>query len=302
MKQTRSKEPPETDATVPDGLGRRRAVGRSRTRSRVLWTVLGIVVALALVSVAWFVMQSPLLRVSFEVVGAPPATHDRLVSALSALAVAKSPIIAAIGPDHLLVWMGADNAEVRVRVDTMLIAAASKLSFWDRRVTIAATVRDIMGVWCPIEPNIASSSAASLTQGGVHKPRPEESCYGFDEEGVLLARVPRTEGSLIMVITDESGTPRILGQRIIPNPAWIGRLDETLQAITESGEQVARVTIREQGLHEWAATLVSGPKLSFSFDFVPQDLAATLRKLKIEVPFEKISVVDFRVPGRLYYR
>ncbi|MDO8469783.1 MAG: hypothetical protein Q7S84_02045 [bacterium] len=298
MKRKRSNGPPETEATVPDGLGRRRTVRPSQKRSGVLWAILGVAVTLAVIGVAWFVMTSPLLRVSFEVVGAPPAAHERLISALSALAVAKSPVLAVLGPDHLFVWMGADNAEVRVRVDTMLIAATSKLLFWDRRVTITATVRTIAGVWC------AASTSTSPSAGTAN------NCFGFDEEGILLAQVPRTEGSLILVITDESGTQRVLGQRIMPNPAWVGRMDETLQAITESGEQVLRVMIREQGLHEWEATLAStklstgtsGPTLLFSFDFVPQDLAATLRKLKTEVLFEKLTTIDFRIPGRLYYR
>lgn len=296
MKRKKSNKPPEAEAAVPDGLGNRAARHRPRRGRRILWAACSVVAALALVGAAWFVTASPLLRVSFVVrglptdqaglpagrQGAPPAAHERLVSALTALAVAKSPALATLGPDHLFMWMGADDSGVRVRVDNTLIVAASRISVWERLVTITATARAIAGVWCP------------TNQAAV--------CYGFDEDGVLLAQVPRTEGSLILVITDESGASRVLGQRIMPNPDWVGRLRETLGAVRESGEQAARIAVREQGLHEWVVTLISGPEALFSFDFVPQDLAAALRKLKLEVSFDKVSSVDFRVPGRLYYR
>jgi hypothetical protein len=249
----------------------------------------GLIVLLAggaAVGTLAFLDRSPFFRVTFVENDLAPDAGSKLLALLTAQAVGRSPGAASLGADHLLVWKGMDGEEVKLLLGSAVYLVTPELSWKDRTVTVSATRQEFWGVWCAEVPT---------TQGA-------GKCYGFDKNGILVAAAPRTSGSLILTVHDASGNPRVLGQRVVPDEVWMGRLSETLRAIEGASERVTRVMVREQSLHEWTASLASGPTLEFSFDFVPEKLTETIRKLGKEVPFGTLSRVDFRVPGRLYYR
>lgn len=264
----------------------RRAKPRAVRVSVLVGGLLALLAGGAAVGTLAFLDRSPLFRVSFSESNLAPDTGPKLLALLTREAVQRSPGAASLGTDHLFVWDGMDGEEVKLLLGNAMYRVTPELSWKDRTVTVSATKQELWGVWC-------AEVLATRDPGG---------CYGFDRDGVLVAAVPRTSGSLILTVHDASGSPRVLGQRVVPDEAWMGRLSETLRAVEGAGERVTRVTVREQSLHEWTASLASGPTVEFSFDFVPEKLTETIRKLGAEVPFGTLSRIDFRVPGRLYYR
>ncbi len=268
------------------GESARRAKPRAVRVAVLAWSLVALLVGGAAVGAFAFLDRSPLFRVSFSESNLAPDTGPKLLALLTAQAVGQSPRAASLGADHLLVWNGMDGEEVKLLLGSAVYRVTPELSWKNRTVAVSATKQELWGVWC---------AEAPAEQGAGR-------CYGFDKDGILVAAVPRTSGSLILTVHDVSGRPRVLGQRVVPDEVWMRRLSETLRAVEDTGERVTRVTVREQSLHEWTASLASGPILEFSFDFMPEKLTETIRKLGMEVPFGTLSRIDFRVPGRLYYR
>jgi hypothetical protein len=254
---------------------------RPRRRRRLFWFTFGTgVLTLAVLGGLFYVLRNlAWFKVAnFEVVGTSVPTSE-VVNALK-VSRAGDGLGALLGPDNTLFWQFAGQPDV-----ALLLPLIDRLNvqpnLFSRTVKISATDRTLWAIVCE--------------SGGA-------SCYAVDQSGIVFARVPDTEGVLILKIADANNRNLILGESFLPSADWLKNLTSVLNALNTSGYPVAGVTLDDFGTREWHALLASGIMMDFSFDFAPADFRSVLAGLKTQINLAKVKDIDFSVPQRIYYK
>ncbi len=256
-------------------------VSRPRRKRRLFWLIFGVGALLvvlvgglfyALRNVAWFQVAK------FDVTG----TSLPADSVLSALKVAEtgSGLRGLLGSANILFWQFGRQPDVSLSLP-LVASLGIEPDLFARTVKVSATDRTLWGMVCE--------------SGGV-------TCYGVDQNGIVFAHVPQTEGVLILKVTDANDRALILGEPFLPSPSWLQNFMGVLNTLATSGYPVASIAIDDFTTHAWHATLASGQTMDFSLDFVPANFRSVLSELKTEINFAKTMDIDFSVPQRIYYK
>lgn len=262
----------------------RHSLDRQRLRvhkKRFWWLIGGLIACVAcIVGLLWVLYYAAFFKVSsITIEGADRVTQEAVSRALFS-SVPRSWFQGSLGPDHVLFWSLSDkHLDVRP-----IMAELSSVSFETgiaaRAVRIKVVERQPFGIWCPSE----------------------DACVTFDREGIIFAPAPRTFGTLLLKIDGITGLMPVKGQPLFRDPAWLSRINETLDALQQSGLPAKTVSVHALALREWEAVTPSGVRLLFSFDFMPPQLSAVLSDFREKEKLDTLSYVDFRVPGRMYYK
>lgn len=255
---------------------------RLRSRRKRFWLSLAGLSACVtlLLGFLWVLYYAAFLQVSSVTIeGTARVTQENVYRALFS-SVPRSWFQGSLGPDRVLFWsLSEKNPDAR-RIMPELSSVLFETGLMNRAVRIRVTERQPFGIWCPSE----------------------ESCVVFDREGIVFAPSPRTFGTLLLKIDGTTGTMPVMGQSLFRDAEWLPRIIATLDALQQSGLPAKAVRVRPVALREWEAVTPSGARLIFSFDFVPQQLAGVLSDFSGKEKLDTLSYVDFRVPGRMYYK
>ncbi len=257
------------------------ATRRKRAR-RVFWYwILGVTFLIViLIGCAYGVLRGSWFKVrDFKVEGSREVSREELVSALS-IRMLTVPWRGWIGPNNILFWEFGSVPERLERYPNLKnIAVVSR--FFSRNVDILVEERKPHGILCELS---------------------ETRCYLMDDEGVLYASAPSTEGTLILTIHDKNQRVPLLGIPFLPDYSWIQNMFLTLNTLKDEGFIPLRVTLDDLSLRAWSAEIAEGPTLLFALDFVPENLNSVLRSLSNKLDFSKVRSVDLQVPNRIYYQ
>ncbi len=256
-------------------------LSRPRRKRRLFWPIFISAVLLliaaggsfyALRNLSWFRVTD------FKVAGTSLPSED----VLKAVQVSETGggLRGFLGPENIFFWQF--NRTPNVSLALPLVASLSVESdLFARTVQVKATDRTLWAVVCEGDG---------------------ASCYAVDDTGIVFASVPDTEGVLILKITDGNDRTLVLGEPVLPEPAWVQNLMSVLNVLQTSGYQVASVRFDDFGTRTWHAVLASGLTMDFSFDFTPDDFRSVLALLKTKIDITKTTDVDFSVPQRIYYK
>src|SRR3989344_2820034 len=137
-------------------------------------------------------------------------------------------------------------------------------------------------------------------------PLVSEGCFLADAHAVIFAVAPETEGTVIMTVLDAEGTAVPLGQVALP-PDTLAALQLIWETFRSSVQVSARHVFRRPGGIVTVETF-EGWEAVFSLDpnYPVAAQTTALRELlaKELEPAERrgISLIDLRIPGRIYYR
>ncbi len=255
---------------------------KKRRRIRPFWWWIGglLILGALLIGVLYLLVYAGFLQVrTVTVLGAHLNAPSDVELAVTRELEDRS-LRALLGPDHILFWalgrkevppspLLADLSSIGVQVDLL-----------NRMVTINVHERQAIGVWCS----------------------GETACYSFDASGTLFAQAPDVFGSLLLRVDDESGRVLSVGQPALPDPTWLPNLLQTLDGFRGSGIAVTGIHIKDLSVREWQADTSVGPVFYFSLTSVPSDFTGTLKDLPTRVNLSTLTYLDFRVPGRIYYK
>lgn len=250
-------------------------------RKKFWWLIAGLFSCVAvIIGFLWTIYYAAFFKISsITIEGAEHVSNQAVYEALFS-SLPRSWFQGSLGPDHVLFWsLSKENPDVR-SIMAELSSVRLESGFFDRAVRILVVERQPFGIWCPSE----------------------EVCMVFDKDGIAFAFAPRTFGTLLLKIDGATGLIPIVGQPIFRNVEWLPRIIKTLDALKNAGLPAKAVYIRAIALREWEAVTPSGVRLLFSFDFVPQQLSAVLSDFRDKEKLDTLSYVDFRVPGRMYYK
>ena len=222
-----------------------------KVRGRFLWWTGGLLfAALVVVGGTYLLFHAEFLKATVAVSGMRLTDESSVLKELIANRFDSGALREFMGPDNVLFWYFGGAEDSLASLLPAIQSEKTRVNVFARSVTVDVTERTLVGVWCVI--------------GG--------ECYGFDKDGVIFMSVPETSGSLILRVTDENPGIKVPGQRVLPEPDWLGRFLTAIEAVKGSLGGIAAVTVHNVTLHEWRLTLA------------------------------KLSYIDFRVPNRIYYK
>lgn len=211
-------------------------------------------------------LRSPFFQVkNIEINGLKSFTKEEFISNIKT-ASHNEFMAAVLGGDNYLLWFE------KVRYDNPAIVNMTiKRDFWNRKLIFNVDERKPYGIWC------------------------FETCYWFDEKGVLFKEAPQTEGSLIYKITDS-------GAKTDAQPFKFENVMKTLGILKERQIPVRNIKIDEK-LQELSLQSYEGAAMVFSLRFDPTaTLISALDTVVKKLGFKNIKYLDLTVENRIYYK
>ncbi len=236
----------------------------------------------------WFILRSPFFRVNqIAIAGNSTVASSDIIALLQGSVLrsgdsmmnGNSGIKAHLGTRNMLVWPGSLPTNDLAVIPQLASINIAK-DYFSHTVTARVAERQPFGIWCLM---------------------PDDSCYWFDDTGVIFQRTFDTEGSLLSSVHDYSQTALGLGGTILP-AEFVGNMLSILNVIKESGISAKEIALNNIGLQEIDITTYNGPALYFSLRFPADEDLTVLQSLMVMPKFAKLQYVDFRVENRAYYK
>lgn len=264
---------------------------RSRRRRRFIAVSFFLLVYLAILGCLRLILWTPVFKLkSFEIAGAVSVTKEDLVNFL------RQKVLDAewkhiLGFDNILVWPETLSPEKASHLLPALKNLKIHRNYRERSVRLEVEERNPFGIWCLMKPET-----------------PE--CFWFDEEGVILARAPLAEGSLIPSVNDYSQGKIMAGGKVLPG-GQIQNFFSILRVIAAARMEVKEIRLEDAALSEikvltyGGPTRAAGPELYFSLRFPATSALAVLNSFRSATGtsgLEKLEYIDFRAENRAYYK
>jgi len=257
-----------------------------------IWLTIFVLLILIVSGIFYFIFNSEVLKVkkidyeySNNYLNSSSSsgffTNNYLISSLTTQIVKNQKILGYLGSDNILFWFFGKNNELINR--NMLPSVKSvkiETNVVDRQLDIKVREKELSGVIC----------------------NPKNKCFAFDDEGIIFAPAPDVKGSLILKINDSNNRPLTAGEKFLPREHWINNMIKVIEVLKNNDLNIERIEIRDMELEEWEATISSGLKFIFNFNFVPEDFNEVIRTLKEKSDFSQMDYFDMRVENRIYYK
>jgi len=179
-----------------------------------------------------------------------------------------------LGNKNLLVW-DVNNPDLS---RTAFAEAIIKRDWLRQSIVINIQERKQLAIWCDKNDN----------------------CYWMDKEGLLFENAPRTEGSLILTVSDISDNAAIKNTKVVEE-RFASNLAVILDGLKKLRVSIKKITFNRE-LQEIHAETYSGPNLLFSIRLDPTFNLESLQSLQEKLNFKDINYIDLRVENRIFYK
>lgn len=283
----------------------------SRTFRFTIWIPLLIISVLVLI----FATDVAVPR-TYVVEGAQVLSVDEIAQMTREQITA--PLISSWLPGNL-VFFPDNNAEESLASAFPRIAAIDvRRNIRERSVVIELRERTTHAIYCAgseivPEPEEGESDEEDETAAPAQQEEHElgefpelrtEACYLMDATGVAFANAPETEGSLIMTVIDGTSGEVFHGSQVLSEKV-LDEMNITWETFTSGIAVKPRRVLRRAGGIITIETF-EGWEAVMSLDHPLEPQVVALRELiakELDVTERRsITVIDLRVPGRIYYR
>ena len=265
---------------------------KKKERRRRLWwlAVVVIVFGVGLFGV-WVVELSPIFHINrFAVTGnSAVASADILTLLQASMSRHRTLAFSLLGIDNMLAWPKA-LATSDVALIPQLADVALQKNYGGHTLAAAVTERVPLAIWCEMPPADANGN-----------PSGDESCFWFDDTGMLFQKAFDTEGSELFAVHDYTQTGLGVSGKILPD-MFVPNLISVLGAIKTSGLTIKEVAQNDLSLEEIDVSTYNGPVLYFSLRFSAAEDVPVLEQLMQKPDFNSLHYVDFRTENRAYYK
>lgn len=275
---------------------------RKRIRAYIL-TALGLLVLYGLFFVAqWFVLHSPVFRVDSVVVtgNSSVASSDIIALAEASADPRDHPLRASLTFSNMLLWPDSIASGDLAMIPQLASATISK-DYFSHTITITATERSPIGVWCFSAPPGAATTAEGSDVASTTAFNADAPCYWFDDTGTIFQKADDTQGSLVSVVYDTAQSPRGLNEKVLSDE-FLPNLLSVMNVLQESGLQVRAIELNDLALAEVDVLTVNGPTIYFSLQFPSDEYLPVIQKLMLQPNFDDLQYIDCRTENRLFYK
>ncbi|MDO8430166.1 MAG: hypothetical protein Q7S73_02260 [bacterium] len=233
-----------------------------------------LAIFLVLIGIFYIIFFSPIFKVrGFKISGQNRLSNDSVLKILEPL-VLNSWLLDFLGKENLLTWSRQD-----LNLSGTSVLSAKIHRDWIRQVVLIDIKERIpLGIWCG----------------------KTESCYWLDEDGIAFEEAPETEGSLILIVYDNSAKSAALGEKVVEE-RFSKNLTDILKAISKMSIPVKKSTF-DKTLQELHIATYEGPDLFFSIRFNPELNLASLRSLKEKGTLGGMQYIDLRIENKIFYK
>lgn len=267
-------------------------IQRRRLRRRRMFLGLAVFILFYLLALGflWVVLWTPIFRLkSFEIMGTSGVPKEDLVNLLR-WQVMDAGWKHVFGFDNIFVWPESLPSE-KLKYLPVLKSLEIHRDYWEKAIQISVLERTPFGIWCLMK-------------------REAPECFWFDEEGVILARAPLAEGSLIPAVNDYSQNKLGIGAAVLSQDQ-IPNLFSVFRVLAAAKVEVKEIRLEDTALAEikvltyGGLPVKAGPELYFSLRFPADNTLAVLNSMRAATStagFERLEYIDFRVENRAYYK
>ncbi|MGC9046624.1 MAG: hypothetical protein ACP5IC_00685 [Minisyncoccia bacterium] len=193
--------------------------------------------------------------------------------------IIKQKFKAFLGPNNILFWLSLPSINV-LDINSYIKSITISANLFSKNVDIVLNSRKPLGVYCFMN----------------------NSCYVFDDEGVLYTLAPTVYGSLIIKINDSNSRYVILGSDVLQNKQWFNNMITIINILRNNNFNVDNIVIKNLDLREWSATLNKHINVDFGFESNVENFDQILTGLKSRIDFSKINYIDFRIENKVFYK
>jgi len=151
---------------------------------------------------------------------------------------------------------------------------------FSRTLSVAVHERRPYAIWC--------ETAESST-----------NCLWFDEVGVLFARAPATEGSLLNSVYDGSGRNLSTGDKVLDDDSILNMM-KIFETTDLAGVEVSKFRLEPLEKEELTAITKGGAEIHFSLRLDPGFAIEPLKVLKDQLG--SLRYIDLRSENRVFYK
>ena len=244
---------------------------RFKLISLVFFLILFLVFAIyAVLFSGLFVVQA------IEVNGNESASNDEIIEVAKEAALRNKWFYELAGSKNILFWKDIYLTELP-RSLPQISSIRVKKSLGDNKIIIDVVERNKFAIWC------------------------EKDCFWMDEQGVVFAEAPETQGAIINIVRVSSERKLSFGDKPIPQTET-QVFAEIINFLDEAGLAVADMKIEDLRFQEINVEVLNGPEIKFSLGINPFFGRTVVESLRKSGNWEKIEYLDLRVDGRAYYK
>lgn len=263
---------------------------RKERRQRLWWfTAIILLFSVGLFAV-WIIVESPVFRIDhFVVTGNRVVASSDVIDLLLASASQHRTLFSSLlGTNNMLTWPKT-LATSSVALMPQLSNVAIQKNYINHTLTVSVTEREPFAIWCEMPPLDANGN-----------PSGDESCFWFDDTGMLFEKAFDTEGSELFAVHDYAQTSLGIGEEILPD-LFVSNMISIINTVKASGLITKEIALRDLSLEEVDVSTYNGPTLYFSLRSSAAGDLPVLKNL-IETPsFDSLQYIDFRTENRIYY-
>ena len=247
---------------------------RKRRNFRIKIYFGGLILILFLISILYILVYSPIFQIrEFKIAGAQRLNNEEVLKILTP-AILNTKTAYFLGIKNLFIW----NEKKPDVSRSALLEANIKREWLGQAVIIGIKERERLAIWC----------------------RTNSPCYWIDKNGMAFEEAPETEGSLILIVRDNS--PEILNQGgVVAESRFVENLSAILNGILEL-KIPAKKIIFDKRLQEVRVESYFGPDYFFSIRFNPKLNLESLESLEEKNDLKRVSYFDLRVENRIFYK
>ena len=240
---------------------------------------------------AWIITRSPIFRIDhFDVTGNQAVPSSDIVTLLwASTAVHRTFLAAFLGINNMLIWPRTLPVS-----DVLLVPQLSSVTlqknYKDHTLLAVVTERVPLAIWC-LMPAVDANG----------NPMSDESCFWFDDTGMLFEKAFDTEGSALYAVHDYAQSGLGIGEKMLPD-LFVPNMLSVLEVLKASGLIVKEISLNNIGLEELDVSTYNGPDIYFSLRFSATEDLSVLQGLMQKPNFSSLQYVDFRTENRAYYK
>ncbi len=247
-----------------------------RKKGKKLRVIIGIVLVIILISgVIWLLRGSWYTVQSVSVEQLDSVLSQEVASTTDSYIHTRSFLASIFLNANSFLGFGGNSLEQEIsRTYPVLTDITVSKNYFTRVITIQARERAKTALWCDSQ----------------------NSCWWFDDDGVVFLEAPVTQGQLLKKVISSSNTPITIGQHIPLDSSVLNSIFSFLDAIHAPGKSL----LWNPALEEITTEARKGfPTIYFS---TRQDPSYALPSIEKISNLQNISYIDLRVTNRIYYR
>jgi len=176
-----------------------------------------------------------------------------------------------------ILFFDEDSAEEQIRAEFPIIKQIILKRILPHKILVRIEERKTIGTWCFLD-----------------------SCYYFDDEGVLWGQALKSSGPLLLIVDDLRGNKDNIKKL---NPDLLRGIRKSIEGVEKLAIKVKKIEIPENSLTDFRIYTITGYYILIDYSVdIDKQLSVLDIFLKDKGKNFNSEYIDLRIEGRVYYK